>query len=331
MDGLDRRDLLLAVLVTLAVFLTGAAAASLYQAEHGPISTPDDDAPVGGERIDLFAESDFPSGLFIAIVIVFAGIAVIAQFVGHPKRTFLRIIGLSVIVAFLFELFNVLRGVVSVDPPEIVPPPSNLGTPPPTPENTSDFGQGEPNSFVIPEGDPAGIVILAGLLGIVVFLAWRSGSIQTVIASLANTQSDEIDESLDAVGDLAGQVADTVEAATSARAADNAIFRAWREMVDLLDAADPQSATPRQFAATAIEAGMDQEDVTVLTETFEEVRYGDAPLSQERRERAVAALRRIEQTHGSTDADTETDSDEPDFVDERESVRQNGEQSEGSG
>ena len=129
-------------------------------------------------------------------------------------------------------------------------------------------------------------------------LAWRSNGVRSALGLAADAVVDEGDGDLDAVGRVAGDAVDRIEDAPTATAADNAIYRAWREMVALLDAPDPQSGTPRQFATAAVDAGMDSDDVAVLTRAFEEVRYGGAELSDERRERAVAALGRIEAEHG---------------------------------
>jgi hypothetical protein len=97
-----------------------------------------------------------------------------------------------------------------------------------------------------------------------------------------------------AVGRAAGEAADRIETATDV---DNEVFRAWREMTDHLDVANPQSSTPAEFAAVAVEAGMAREDVDRLTALFEEVRYGGESPTEEREEQALDALRRIEREY----------------------------------
>lgn len=52
-------------------------------------------------------------------------------------------------------------------------------------------------------------------------------------------------------------------------------------------------------ADVAIEAGMEPRDVEKLTRLFEDVRYGDAPVSAARERQATDALRRIESTYAS--------------------------------
>ena len=61
---------------------------------------------------------------------------------------------------------------------------------------------------------------------------------------------------------------------------------------------NPASSTPAEFADAAVAAGMDREDVAELTRLFEAVRYGDEPITPEREDRAVAALRNIERSYG---------------------------------
>ncbi|UPV72914.1 DUF4129 domain-containing protein [Halorussus limi] len=97
-----------------------------------------------------------------------------------------------------------------------------------------------------------------------------------------------------AVGRAAGEAADRIETATDV---DNEVFRAWREMTDHLDVANPRSSTPSEFAAAAVEAGMAREDVDRLTTLFEEVRYGGESPTEQREEQALDALRRIEREY----------------------------------
>jgi hypothetical protein len=94
-----------------------------------------------------------------------------------------------------------------------------------------------------------------------------------------------------AVGRAAGRAADRIEATTDV---DNEVYRAWREMTELLDVEAPETSTPGEFAAAAVDAGLGRDDVRELTRLFEDVRYGDAAVSADDEERATAVLRRIE-------------------------------------
>lgn len=94
-----------------------------------------------------------------------------------------------------------------------------------------------------------------------------------------------------AIGRAAGRAADRIERDAPA---DNAVYRAWREMAGHLEVADPATSTPAEFADAAVEAGMAPGDVDELTALFEDVRYGGRDPTEDREERAVDALRRIE-------------------------------------
>ena len=109
-------------------------------------------------------------------------------------------------------------------------------------------------------------------------------------------ESDAADDSpdLNAVGRAAGAAADRIESSD----ADNEVYRAWRDMTDVLDVDRPDSSTPAEFATAAVDAGVDEEPVTALTEVFERVRYGGEDPTEDRERRAVEALRRIEERHG---------------------------------
>ncbi|HMB50851.1 MAG TPA: DUF4129 domain-containing protein [Natronoarchaeum rubrum] len=100
----------------------------------------------------------------------------------------------------------------------------------------------------------------------------------------------------ESIGAAAGRAADRIEGAEDG--AENEVYRAWREMAESVDVADPRTSTPAEFAAAAVDAGLDRDRVEELTELFEAVRYGDRPVTDERERRAVEALRGIERAHG---------------------------------
>lgn len=62
----------------------------------------------------------------------------------------------------------------------------------------------------------------------------------------------------------------------------NDIHEAWVNMVERANPEQPWTRTPAEVARTAVEAGMDSEAVGTITRHFEEVRYGNAPLTEER-------------------------------------------------
>ncbi|SEW07966.1 DUF4129 domain-containing protein [Halobacterium jilantaiense] len=110
----------------------------------------------------------------------------------------------------------------------------------------------------------------------------------------AKTGDPEDRDALAAVGAAAGEAADRIEDAADV---DNEVYRAWRDMTDHIDLPDPETSTPREFATAACDAGMDAAHVDALTDVFREVRYGGAEATPDREERAVDALRAIEQRY----------------------------------
>lgn len=105
---------------------------------------------------------------------------------------------------------------------------------------------------------------------------------------------DADDANVAAVARAAGRAADRIDDSADV---DNEIYRAWLEMTRHLDVENPESSTPAEFAAAAVDAGMERSDVEELTALFEEVRYGGEEPTPERTERARDALRRIEKTY----------------------------------
>ncbi|PSP77767.1 DUF4129 domain-containing protein [Halobacteriales archaeon QS_1_68_20] len=108
---------------------------------------------------------------------------------------------------------------------------------------------------------------------------------------LPEAEVPEPDDRAAAVAAVAGEAADRIEADGDL---ENEIYRAWREMVGLLDVSNPRATTPGEFADAAADAGIERGDVDELTELFEAVRYGGFEATEDRERRAVSALRRIE-------------------------------------
>lgn len=139
-----------------------------------------------------------------------------------------------------------------------------------------------------------GVVLVVLLFAAIVLLYVASAD--DVGASQTEPEADDEQEEVDvaAVGRLAGEAADRIE---SGDAFDNEVFRAWVEMTEHLAVDHPESSTPAEFATAAVDAGMEPDDVRELTELFEEIRYGDRDVTEERERRATAALRRIEESY----------------------------------
>lgn len=175
--------------------------------------------------------------------------------------------------------------------------------------DTGDGGLFGSGSFSLPSGGAAGTGDLAStvvsnppaaavaVLGIAVLVAAVVLVQATDDAPAASTEppaDPEPTATAAAVGRAAGRAADRIEADA---AVDNAVYRAWREMTDDLEL-PRETSTPGEFADAAVAAGMAPTDVRELTTLFEDVRYGGEAADEEREQRALAALRRIEDAYG---------------------------------
>ena len=173
----------------------------------------------------------------------------------------------------------------------------------PTPTPTPGGGGGDGNGRVPTESPTQNTdvpIVLLGVFGVVALLLvaaiYRFSGTDTEVAVSTPAEEDESETgTVQAVGEAAGRAADQLEADTET--VENTIYRAWREMTDALDVENPRTTTPEEFADVAIDAGMDADDVRELTWLFEEVRYGDAHVTDEREQRAREALRRIQETY----------------------------------
>lgn len=150
-------------------------------------------------------------------------------------------------------------------------------------------GLGEGTSTVLTPSFALLVILGVALVGALFLLVRTSAGSELEDPDDEGAYGNEPDVA--AVGRAAGEAADRIE---SSESVENEVYRAWREMTTHLDVPAPQSSTPGEFADSATDAGMAREDVTELTNLFEEVRYGGESPTGERERRAVAALRNIE-------------------------------------
>jgi hypothetical protein len=161
-------------------------------------------------------------------------------------------------------------------------------------------GTGSPSggSQLVPVDVPVFVYVLvgAGLLMLITFVIGTKedvviNRVPDVFTRQGSEVADEEDVNTGALGRAAGRAADRIETGTGA---DNEVYRAWVEMTRHLDVDHPESSTAAEFAAAAVDAGLDPDDVDELTRQFEAVRYGGDEPTTERERRAIEALRRIE-------------------------------------
>ncbi|WP_458188594.1 DUF4129 domain-containing protein [Haladaptatus sp. NG-WS-4] len=154
-------------------------------------------------------------------------------------------------------------------------------------------------------GDGAATVLSPSLALFVVLGIALVGAVVLLVKSSSGNDPDlpeddvpTTEEDIAAVGRAAGEAADRIESDASV---ENEVYRAWHEMTHHLDVPSPESSTPGEFAAAAVDAGMNADDVSELTTTFEAVRYGGEDPTGDRERRAVSALRRIERHYAEDD------------------------------
>lgn len=182
--------------------------------------------------------------------------------------------------------------------PPVKPP--NLSSPLPFSGNGSGGG-GAASAATSP---PAlALVVIAAVVVLVLVALYATGDSDEAEPEEPDAEADE--ETLADVGRAAGAAADRIDDVEGD--VENEVYRAWREMTDLLDVPNPASSTPGEFAAAAREAGMDAEHVDALTDVFRDVRYGGREADAARERRARDALRAIEDAYG---ADAGADADE---------------------
>jgi len=146
-------------------------------------------------------------------------------------------------------------------------------------------------------------LLIGGVLVGAVGLLYRTMGEEDVVV----VDEEGVDEGpdLDQFAAAAGRAADHIEEHNAD--VDNAVYRAWVEMTELLDVDDPEMYTPGEFADAAVSLGMAEDDVNELTRLFNEVRYGGRDAST-REQQALDILRNIESEYS---VDDQTGGDQP--------------------
>ncbi|WP_255167468.1 DUF4129 domain-containing protein [Natrononativus amylolyticus] len=152
-------------------------------------------------------------------------------------------------------------------------------------------GDGDGEAETIPFGPLLGVLAIITMIfvGALVLSTERGGD--EPVGAVVEAEPEENAGDAAAVAAAAGRAAERIEAEADI---DNEVYRAWKEMTDLLEVPRPETSTPGEFAAAAVDAGLEREHVDELTRLFEDVRYGHSETTDEMEARAVAVLRRIE-------------------------------------
>jgi hypothetical protein len=301
---MDRRGVGVGVLAVGAVaFAAGAVSPSTAPASGGGVTF-----GAGGEGSGVGAALGGVLWLLVLVVLVAGGVWLFVERlrsgggVGRMRRRFVAVT-LAVVVAAAGVLLVAVRVFEDGEGPG---GPDGVGGP---------LVQGSPESPTATGAPGVGVV-----LGVLVALAVLVGGWLAVRRLRGQdsreervTAADDGDDEPPA--DSGASVDDSTLGAAAGRAAthlegggsppENDVVRAWRELAPVLAVSRPASSTPREFAAAATAAGVDEAAVAELTALFEAVRYGDRDPTGERAERAVAALERIQAA--SVDAEASAD------------------------
>ena len=313
-----KRDTLAAVLLALlAVVALGVAAATLDSAvslDGGGFGGGDGSAPGPGGDGDQVGASSSPGGEFAVApppicfeglrepsgLLLFAGIVagVGALAYRDTNSSFAAVTvatALGVPLGGLWWLVSLCRPLDAAFDLALGGDSGDEGLIPEGDGGGSGLGVGGDGAVSTPEALFAAVVVAALLASLVVLLAAAGDDDADATEGAAGDERDDDPEpDLGAVGRAAGEAADRIESSD----ADNEVYRAWRDMTAVLDVDRPKSSTPAEFAAAAVDAGVDEDPVADLTAVFERVRYGGRDATADRERRAVEALRRIESRHG---------------------------------
>lgn len=293
---MQRSTVLALIVATLCLFAVAIAAAAIAEP---PIDATGIGGGTGGENGGFFVPADpvdhsidgiFPAwmgdlvAIVTAVLLVLGLIAIIRHWRDYLPTAvaFMLIIG-AVMLLLALVMQRLERG-------------EDIGLSLRGDTSTIGFGNG---AAISNGGELMIAVIIAAtiasilLVGAVMMGSGRSSSdIPRENQSQAQpTNSDSAAE----IGRIAGEVANRFDSESSM---ENDIFRAWKQMSDLVSRGAPTSKTAGEFATAAIEGGMDPGDVSALTRMFEDVRYGTMPVTPEREHTAIQIFRRIERKYG---------------------------------
>ena len=308
-----------AILATVAVLAIAVAAATLPNPVSDGGAGPDtgsDDAGAGdgglfgpnGEGISLDLGDSLGSrsvcipfllspGFLIGAILV---LALLAALVTHRVNPFATIGFLGFVLPPSILLFVLLTD-CSTGGPDVEDaspvPEYNFSLPLQNPGGSDPSGGGS-----IPATSPSFLVLLGVLTIVVVFVFLRATGDDDFAEAATDEPSPESTVALADVGATAGRAADRIEGQATL---ENGVFKAWREMTDLLELSDPVTTTPREFADRATAAGMNPDHVEALTRLFEETRYGGIEPDAERERQALDILRRIEAAYAEPDESVE--------------------------
>ncbi len=259
----------------------------------------DGDGEIGPQPVEHGETTTIPS--FFIYLIYAMGILVaiaIVWYLIYYRRDAVKALALVIATAAILVGILYLLLELGVDLPTEEQQNQTVESPGDGEPGGGDGGDGEEDIVTRELGPFLGfLVVLAMIFVGGLLLSARSSSTDE---KLPTESTDAQPDEQAAVAAAAGRAANRISA-DSTEDVDNEVYRAWREMTQLLEVDRPETTTPGEFATAATEAGLEREHVDELTRLFEDVRYGHEATTAEREERAVTILRAIESAYGGGD------------------------------
>ncbi len=291
---MKRRTLIAGTIAVAGLFSLAAAAATIEDLRDDPGGDGGAETvmPRPTEEPELPDQLQLPQFLEEVLLVLLAIFLLIS--IAYAVTHWRRMVAYAIAVVAVVIVFLLLLEVIPLEP-RLEPMEQEFGF------NETAAGEDEPGAGS--NGVPAisdwfPLLALLGAFALfVITMMVMAGKGERPSVTGSSDESAAGEDLTTELGAAAGRAADRLE---SADADDNEVYRAWREMVGLLDVGDVREATPRAFAREATRVGLDPDDVAALTELFEEVRYGDRAPSADRESTAVSLLRRIESRYTET-------------------------------
>lgn len=296
---MDRRTVTIAVLAALGIVAIGIVAATLT----ATVTPAGDDSDGGGGDGGISLEDetepepdegeDIPTVLerLLVVLSILLLLGLVAYLILYRREAAL-LLGMllgTILVLYLLTQF------ISIEPLDA----GEFALNETGGDGNSGGGDGEGDGSGTGDFPTRTLLLVAGtvaLLFLVSLVAIRqTGFGQDEQASKRGEESDDAEK----LAQIAGRAANRIEDGTKTdETAENEVYKAWREMVRLLDVDDEKTTTPREFQSEAVDAGMSPADVRELTQLFERIRYGGEEATEQRETKAVTVLRRIEAKYG---------------------------------
>lgn len=313
---MPRKQLLSRLVVTLLGVVVFATAAASIDSTSG---IGDTDGPVSSDLTGVAVIADPLTEIVVGFLLL-ATLSGIWLLVSHPSDIAEVIAATLGLFLFSFALALLLY---VVDPQLPFELPTDV-----VEDARLDQEQGPPDGADDPEGEPveddtdSSSESLFSFGQTIAAIAWLFAIIAgaIIVNARRTTPNVEDDDAVEeaAADDPAATTADkraqlgaaaatAAEQIESADELDNEVYEAWVRMTRQLDGPDPATSTPGEFAAAAADAGMDRQDVEALTQLFEEVRYGDEPVTETRARRAQELFERIGTEYGPDEKPVEGD------------------------